>query len=282
MKVLVTGTKGQLGFDVCNELTRRGIENQGIDRDECDITNKQAVLDYIYNYAPDVVVHCAAYTAVDRAESEEHVCRRVNRDGTEYIALACKTINAKMVYISTDYVFNGEGDKFFEVDDETGPLNMYGLTKLEGEEQVRKILEKYFIVRISWVFGVNGNNFINTMLRLAGGNKELKIVADQIGSPTFTYDLAPLICDMIETEKYGIYHATNEGECSWAEFAEHIFKVAGQNVLVHHITTEEYPTKAVRPKNSRLSKKSLDEAGFKRLPDWKDAVERYIKQYNGK
>ncbi len=282
MKVLVTGTKGQLGFDVCNELTKRGIENQGIDRDECDITNKQAVLDYIYNYAPDVVVHCAAYTAVDRAESEEHVCRRVNRDGTEYISLACKTINAKMVYISTDYVFNGEGDKFFEVDDETGPLNMYGLTKLEGEEQVRKILEKYFIVRISWVFGVNGNNFINTMLRLAGGNKELKIVADQIGSPTFTYDLAPLICDMIETEKYGTYHATNEGECSWAEFAEHIFKVAGQNVLVHHITTEEYPTKAVRPKNSRLSKKSLDEAGFKRLPDWKDAVERYIKQYNGK
>ena len=282
MKVLVTGTKGQLGFDVCNELTRRGIENQGIDRDECDITNKQAVLDYIYNYAPDVVVHCAAYTAVDRAESEEHVCRRVNRDGTEYIALACKTINAKMVYISTDYVFNGEGDKFFEVDDETGPLNMYGLTKLEGEEQVRKILEKYFIVRISWVFGVNGNNFINTMLRLSGGNKELQIVADQIGSPTFTYDLAPLICDMIETEKYGRYHATNEGECSWAEFAEHIFKVAGQNVLVHHITTEEYPTKAVRPKNSRLSKKSLDEAGFKRLPDWKDAVERYIKQYNGK
>lgn len=282
MKVLVTGTKGQLGFDVCNELTRRGIENQGIDRDECDITNKQAVLDYIYNYAPDVVVHCAAYTAVDRAESEEHVCRRVNRDGTEYIALACKTINAKMVYISTDYVFNGEGDKFFEVDDETGPLNMYGLTKLEGEEQVRKIVEKYFIVRISWVFGVNGNNFINTMLRLAGGNKELKIVSDQIGSPTFTYDLAPLICDMIETEKYGTYHATNEGECSWAEFAEHIFKVAGQNVLVHHITTEEYPTKAVRPKNSRLSKKSLDEAGFRRLPDWKDAVERYIKQYNGK
>ena len=282
MKVLVTGTKGQLGFDVCNELTKRGIENQGIDRDECDITNKQAVLDYIYNYAPDVVVHCAAYTAVDRAESEEHVCRRVNRDGTEYIALACKTINAKMVYISTDYVFNGEGDKFFEVDDKTGPLNMYGLTKLEGEEQVRKILEKYFIVRISWVFGVNGNNFINTMLRLAGGNKELQIVADQIGSPTFTYDLAPLICDMIETEKYGTYHATNEGECSWAEFAEHIFKVAGQNVLVHHITTEEYPTKAVRPKNSRLSKKSLDEAGFKRLPDWKDAVERYIKQYNGK
>lgn len=282
MKVLVTGTKGQLGFDVCNELTKRGIENKGIDRDECDITNKQAVLDYIYNYAPDVVIHCAAYTAVDRAESEEHVCRRVNRDGTEYIALACKTINAKMVYISTDYVFNGAGDKFFEVDDETDPLNIYGLTKLEGEEQVRKILEKYFIVRISWVFGVNGNNFINTMLRLSGGNKELKIVSDQIGSPTFTYDLAPLICDMIETEKYGIYHATNEGECSWAEFAEHIFHVAGQNVLVHHIKSEEYPTKAVRPKNSRLSKKSLDNAGFKRLPDWEDAVERYIKQYNGK
>lgn len=282
MKVLVTGIKGQLGFDICNELAKRGIEHQGIDRDECDITNKQAVFDYIYNYAPDVVVHCAAYTAVDRAESEEHICRRVNRDGTEYIALACKTINAKMVYISTDYVFNGEGDKYFEVNDAAGPLNIYGLTKLEGEEQIKKILDKYFIIRTSWVFGVNGNNFINTMLRLASGNKELKIVSDQIGSPTFTYDLAPLVCDMIETEKYGIYHATNEGLCSWAEFAEYIFQVAGLNVVVHHITTEEYPTKAQRPKNSRLSKSSLDEAGFKRLPDWKDAVKRYIEQYNGK
>ena len=282
MKVLVTGVKGQLGFDVCNELTKRGIENIGIDRDECDITNKQAVLDYIYNYAPDMVIHCAAYTAVDRAESEEHVCRRVNSDGTEYIALACKTINAKMVYISTDYVFEGVGDNFYEVDDKTSPKNIYGKTKLEGEEHVKRLLDKYFIVRISWVFGINGNNFINTMLRLSQGSKELKIVADQIGSPTFTYDLAPLICDMIETDKYGTYHATNEGECSWAEFAEHIFSVAGQNVLVHHITSEEYPTKAIRPKNSRLSKKSLDNAGFKRLPDWKDAVARYIKQYNGK
>ena len=244
MKVLVTGIKGQLGFDICNELAKRGIEHQGIDRDECDITNKQAVFDYIYNYAPDVVVHCAAYTAVDRAESEEHICRRVNRDGTEYIALACKTINAKLVYISTDYVFNGEGDKYFEVNDAAGPLNIYGLTKLEGEEQIKKILDKYFIIRTSWVFGVNGNNFINTMLRLASGNKELKIVSDQIGSPTFTYDLAPLICDMIETDKYGTYHATNEGLCSWAEFAEYIFQVAGLNIVVHHITTEEYPTKA--------------------------------------
>lgn len=278
MKVLVTGVKGQLGYDVCRELDKRNIENKGIDRDDCDITDENAVLNYIKNYAPDIVVHCAAYTAVDRAEDEKEICYNVNVKGTEYIARACKEIDAKMVYISTDYVFEGVGDTAYEVDDKEAPDNTYGLTKYQGEEEVRKILNKYFIIRISWVFGINGNNFINTMMKLGESRSELNVVADQIGSPTFTYDLAPLICDMIVTDKYGIYHATNEGYCSWAEFAEYIFSVTGQKVLVHHIKSEEYPTKASRPKNSRLSKASLDKAGFKRLPVWQDAVKRYINE----
>lgn len=281
MKVLVTGVKGQLGFDVCKELDKRNIENKGIDRDDCDITDEQAVLSYIKNYAPDVVVHCAAYTAVDRAEDEKEICYNVNVKGTEYIARACKEIDAKMVYISTDYVFEGTGDKAYEVQDNTAPDNTYGITKYQGEEAVRKILSKYFIIRISWVFGINGNNFINTMMKLGESRSELNVVADQIGSPTYTYDTAPLICDMIATEKYGTYHATNEGYCSWADLAEYIFSVTGQKVLVHHIKSEEYPTKASRPKNSRLSKASLDDAGFKRLPDWQDAVKRYINEKLG-
>ena len=282
MKVLVTGVKGQLGFDVCRELDKRSIENKGIDRDDCDITDEQAVLSYIKNYAPDVVVHCAAYTAVDRAEDEKEICYNVNVKGTEYIARACKEIDAKMVYISTDYVFEGTGDKAYEVQDNTAPDNTYGITKYQGEEAVRKILSKYFIIRISWVFGINGNNFINTMMKLGESRSELNVVADQIGSPTYTYDTAPLICDMIATDKYGIYHATNEGYCSWADLAEYIFSVTGQKVLVHHIKSEEYPTKASRPKNSRLSKASLDNAGFKRLPDWQDAVKRYINEKLGR
>lgn len=282
MKVLVTGVKGQLGFDVCKELDKRNIENKGIDRDDCDITDEQAVLSYIKNYAPDVVVHCAAYTAVDRAEDEKEICYNVNVKGTEYIARACKEIDAKMVYISTDYVFEGTGDKAYEVQDKTAPDNTYGITKYQGEEAVRKILSKYFIIRISWVFGINGNNFINTMMKLGESRSELNVVADQIGSPTYTYDTAPLICDMIATEKYGTYHATNEGYCSWADLAEYIFSVTGQKVLVHHIKSEEYPTKASRPKNSRLSKASLDNAGFKRLPDWQDAVKRYINEKLGR
>ena len=282
MKVLVTGVKGQLGFDVCKELDKRNIENKGIDRDDCDITDEQAVLSYIKNYAPDVVVHCAAYTAVDRAEDEKEICYNVNVKGTEYIAHACKEIDAKMVYISTDYVFEGTGDKAYEVQDNTAPDNTYGITKYQGEEAVRKILSKYFIIRISWVFGINGNNFINTMMKLGESRSELNVVADQIGSPTYTYDTAPLICDMIATEKYGTYHATNEGYCSWADLAEYIFSVTGQKVLVHHIKSEEYPTKASRPKNSRLSKASLDNAGFKRLPDWQDAVKRYINEKLGR
>ncbi len=282
MKVLVTGVKGQLGLDVCKELDKRHIENQGIDKDDCDITDETAVLNYIKSYAPDIVVHCAAYTAVDRAEDEKEICFNVNVKGTEYIARVCKEIDAKMVYISTDYVFEGVGETAYEVDDKAAPDNTYGITKYQGEEEVRKILNKYFIIRISWVFGINGNNFINTMMKLGESRNELNIVADQIGSPTFTYDAASLICGMIATDKYGIYHATNEGYCSWADFAEYIFSVTGQKVLVHHIKSEEYPTKASRPKNSRLSKASLDKAGFKRLPDWKNAVKRYIDEKLGR
>ena len=282
MKVLVTGVKGQLGFDVCLELDKRHIENKGIDRDDCDITDETAVLNYIKSYAPDVVIHCAAYTAVDRAEDEKEICYNVNVKGTEYIARACKEVDAKMVYISTDYVFEGVGETAYEIDDKAAPDNTYGITKYQGEEEVRKILNKYFIIRISWVFGINGNNFINTMMKLGESRSELNVVADQIGSPTYTYDTAPLICDMIATEKYGTYHATNEGYCSWADLAEYIFSVTGQKVLVHHIKSEEYPTKASRPKNSRLSKSSLDKAGFKRLPDWKNAVKRYIDEKLGR
>ncbi|WP_066715072.1 dTDP-4-dehydrorhamnose reductase [Clostridium sp. Marseille-P299] len=278
MKVLVTGVKGQLGFDVIKCLNDRNIDNIGADIEEFDITDKEATREFIIKSKADVIIHCSAYTAVDRAEDEKEICKKVNVDGVKNISDVCKEINAKMVYISTDYVFPGVGEDFYEVDDQTAPLSQYGKTKLQGEEVVRSLLDKYFIVRISWVFGVNGNNFVKTMLRLGKERDEINVVADQFGSPTYTADLAPLLCDMIMTEKYGTYHATNEGVCSWADFTEEIFKVAGYKTRVNHITTEEYPTKAVRPKNSRLSKEKLEESGFRKLPKWKDAVRRYMKE----
>lgn len=241
-----------------------------------DLTDARQVEKVIHAYHPDVIIHCAAYTAVDKAEDESDVCMAVNADGTLAIAKAAKDIDAKMVYISTDYVFSGEGNLPFAVDAEKFPVNMYRMTKLFGEQAVQMLLQKYFIIRISWVFGRNGNNFIKTMLRLGKERKELNVVADQWGSPTYTADLAPLICDMIETEKYGVYHATNEGITCWAAFAAVIFKEAGISCEVHPIPTEAYPTRARRPKNSRLSKKSLDMAGFHRLPDWRDALKRYL------
>lgn len=277
MKVLVTGVGGQLGYDVMKELKKRGIDCCGADRAEFDITDFQATKNFIKDYMPDAVIHCSAYTAVDKAEEEIELCRAVNAEGTENIAKVCKDINAKMIYISTDYVFPGTGEHFYEPDDNTAPCNVYGETKLEGELAVKRLLEKYFIVRISWVFGINGNNFIKTMLKLGISRKELSVVADQVGSPTYTADLAILLVDMVLTEKYGIYHATNEGICSWADFAEKIFAAAGLAVKVNHITSEEYPTKATRPKNSRMSKNKLVENGFNRLPSWEDAVERYVK-----
>lgn len=278
MKVLVTGSAGQLGYDVCKVLASRQIENRGVDITDFDITDQNAVNRYLKAYRPDAVIHCSAWTAVDKAEDEPERVEAVNADGTRNIAEACKKIGAKILYLSTDYVFPGTGDRFYEPNDPTGPLSVYGRTKLAGELAVRKLLEKYFIVRISWVFGKNGNNFVKTMLRLAETHTEVNVVCDQIGSPTYTADLAPLLCDMIATEKYGVYHATNEGLCSWAEFAEEIFRVSGKQVKVHAIPTEQYPTKAIRPKNSRMSKACLDLAGFHRLPDWKDALARYWKE----
>ena len=281
MKVLVTGVKGQLGYDVCKVLTQRGIKNVGVDIEDFDITDKFAVETYIKNYAPDTVIHCSAWTAVDAAEDVPEKVATVNADGPRNIAQVCKEICAKMVYISTDYVFPGNGDHFYEVDDETGPTSVYGKTKLSGELAVQETLDNHFIVRISWVFGKNGKNFVRTMLNLAETRSELDVVCDQIGSPTYTADLAPLLCDMIETEKYGTYHATNEGTCSWAEFAEEIFRLAGKDVKVNHILSKNYPAKAKRPLNSRMSKQKLEDTGFRRLPTWQDALTRYIEVLKG-
>lgn len=276
MKVLVTGVKGQLGYDVMKVLEARNMECLGADIEDFDITDAQATSVVIKNYHPDAVIHCSAYTAVDKAEDNAELCRAVNVQGTRNIAAACREIDAKMIYISTDYVFPGTGGHEYEIDDPTGPLGVYGQTKLEGEHAVRELLAKHFIVRISWVFGISGNNFVKTMLRLGKERSEVNVVCDQIGSPAYTADLALLLCDMVVTGKYGTYHATNEGYCSWAEFAQEIFRQAGYAAKVNFIPTSEYPTRAKRPLNSRMSKKSLDEAGFSRLPDWKDAVKRYL------
>lgn len=278
MKILVTGVKGQLGYDVIKVLNRRNIECLGVDIDDFDITDFDATQKFIKNYNPTAIIHCSAYTAVDKAEDNKELCRLVNFQGAKNIALVCKEIDAKMIYISTDYIFPGVGDLEYEINDEVAPLSVYGQTKLEGEIAVKDILNKYFIVRISWVFGKNGNNFIKTMLRLGKEKQEVNVVCDQIGSPTYTADLAVLLCDMVITNKYGIYHATNEGFCSWAEFAQEIFRQANYNTKVNFITTDMYPTKAKRPENSRMSKKSLDLNGFNRLPDWKDALSRYLKE----
>lgn len=276
MKVLVTGATGQLGWAVMKELEKRGIDCRGTGSKDLDITDRDAVMQYIEMYRPDAVIHCAAYTAVDKAEDEPEICRKVNADGTSYIAEACKMVDAKMIYISTDYVFGDDGNKPHEVDDPPHPLNVYGQTKWEGEEAVQRILEKYFIVRISWVFGEHGNNFVKTMLRLGKTQREISVVADQFGAPTYTADLAPLLCDMVMTEKYGTYHACNSDCCSWAEFAQEIFKVAKMDVKVIPIRTEEYPAKAERPRNSRLSNINLEKNGFKALAFWKNAVQEYI------
>lgn len=276
MRVLVTGVKGQLGYDVVNELTKRNIEAVGVDIDEMDITDKASVEKVIGEAAPDAVIHCAAYTAVDAAEDNVEICRKVNRDGTQNIADMCKKLDIKMLYISTDYVFDGQGTRPWEPDDEQHPLNAYGQTKYEGELAVKNTLEKYFVVRIAWVFGVNGKNFIKTMLNLAKTRDSLTVVNDQFGSPTYTYDLARLLVDMILTDKYGFYHATNEGIITWYDFAVEIFKTAGIEMKVTPVTSEAYAAKARRPYNSRMSKDKLTANGFELLPPWQDALKRYI------
>lgn len=278
MKVLVTGATGLLGGEVVDVLKSRNIECRGIGSKDLDITQEGKVHKYIKAYRPDAVIHCAAYTDADKAESEPEKCRAVNALGTAYIAEACREIDTKMIYISTDYVFGDDGDRPHEVNDPVHPLNVYGQTKWEGEEAVRRILRKYFIVRISWVFGEHGNNFVKTMLRLGQTHKEISVVADRFGAPTYTADLAPLLCDMAQTEKFGTYHACNSGCCSWAEFAEEIFRQAHMDVKVKHIATEEYPTKARRPKNSRLDTGILKDSDFGSLPEWMKAVECFISE----
>ena len=278
MKVLVTGVTGQLGYDVAKELERRHIEYKGVGSKDMDLTVPSEVEKVVAAYHPDAVIHCAAYTAVDKAEDEYGSAMDVNAKGTLALAKAAKKIDAKMLYISTDYVFKGQGTEAFTVDASAAPLNVYGLTKLFCEEAVQMELTKYFIVRISWVFGKNGNNFIKTMLRLGQTHDELTVVADQWGSPTYTADLAPLLCDMISTDAYGIYHATNEGITNWAEFAAYVMEQAHLSCKVRPIPSSDYPTKAVRPLNSRLDNSSLNKAEFSKLPDWKDALRRYLKE----
>ena len=302
MKVFVTGVNGQLGHDVMNELNKRGYEGLGSDIAECysgvadgsavttmpyvslDITDEEKVKKVIEEYKPDAIVHCAAWTAVDMAEDDDKVekVRAINADGTKYIAEACKEIDSKMVYISTDYVFNGQGERPWQPDDKNyEPLNVYGQTKLEGELNVSGILDKYFIVRIAWVFGLNGKNFIKTMVNVGKSHDEVRVVNDQIGTPTYTLDLSVLLVEMIETDKYGYYHATNDDNdeyISWYDFTKEIYRQAGMNTKVIPVSTEEYGlSKAKRPFNSRLDKSKLIENGFKPLPSWKDALGRYLK-----
>jgi dTDP-4-dehydrorhamnose reductase len=276
MKVLVTGAMGQLGKDVLFRLHRMQIPCRGTGRADLDITDREAVLAAVKAYNPDAVIHCAAFTDVDRAEEEREPCRTVNVDGTRNLALACRASGAKLLYVSTDFVFGGEGNAPYETDSPRSPLNYYGLTKAMGEDEVRSITDRHFIVRTSWVFGRGGNNFVETMLRLGGQNVEVSVVSDQTGSPTYATDLAKLLCAMVLTERYGTYHAAGEGFCSRSRFAQEIFRQAGLPVSVRPVLSKEYPSRAARPSDSRLSTVSLAAGGFSRLPCWQDALKRYL------
>lgn len=278
MKVIVTGVKGQLGYDIVRELKERSYDDVlGIDVDDLDITESQSVKKFMIKEKPDVIIHCAAYTEVDKAEDNEALCYDVNVNGTKYLVEAAKTHDAKFVYISTDYVFSGDKEGQYDIKDLPNPKSVYGKSKYLGEiETIRH--SKHFIIRISWVFGKNGSNFIKTMLRLGNVRDELSVVSDQIGSPTYTYDLSRLIADMIETDKYGVYHATNEGICSWYELASEVFKQTNKAIDLKPIMSSQYPTKAIRPMNSSMSKQSLVDNGFRLLESWQDAVKRYLKE----
>lgn len=280
MKVLVTGVNGQLGYDVVKELEKREHQAVGVDRERMDLTSTEQIKECIETVKPEAIIHCAAYTAVDKAEDEEELCTRVNAIATKEIAKHAKELDIPMIYISTDYVFDGTKDGEYKEEDTPNPINVYGKTKYEGELYVQELLEKYYIVRISWVFGENGNNFIDTMLRLSNDRDSLNVINDQIGSPTYTKDLAKLLVDMIETDKYGIYHATNDGYCTWYDFAKAIFNVSDINIEVNPIVTSEYPTKAKRPMNSKMNKDKLNINGFIKLRAWKDALKNYIETIN--
>lgn len=274
--ILVTGSTGQLGSDVVKELLKRGYSTLSPNRSEFNLCSEDSIRNYILNSNCEAIVHCAAYTQVDKAEDEKDLCIKINATATKHIAKCAKILDIPMIYISTDYVFDGTKDGEYTENDETNPINIYGESKLAGEKYVQEILDKYYIVRTSWVFNINGKNFIETMLRLSKANNQLSIVNDQIGSPTYTKDLSRLLVDMLETSKYGLYHATNEGYCSWYEFADTIFKLANINIDIKAINSNEYASRAKRPMNSKLSKDKLIEYGFKPLPHWEDALKDYL------
>ena len=277
MKYLITGGTGQLGYDIIKELINRNEKDYlAPSSKKMDITNQKQVEKIILNYKPDIIFHCAAYTAVDKAEEDKENCYNINVNGTKNIVSVAEKINAKVVYISTDYVFDGTKKTEYETEDITNPINYYGYTKLLGEKEVQQ-LNDYLIVRISWVFGENGKNFVKTMLNLAETKTELSIVSDQIGSPTYTKDLSKLLLDMIENNKKGLFFATNEDFCSWYEFAEYIFKINNINIKLNKVLTKDYKTLAKRPLNSKLSKNKLAEEGLTRLPSWQDATSRFCK-----
>jgi dTDP-4-dehydrorhamnose reductase len=282
MRVVVTGAAGQLGQDVLKELDLKNHQIFGTDRSKLDLSNEADVQAYILDVKPDVILHCAAYTNVDAAESDEETAYHVNGLATEYLAKAAKQIGAKILYVSTDYVFDGTASNPYEVDEPTKPLGAYGRTKLAGEQLLQKHLEQFFIVRTAWVFGINGNNFVKTMIRLGKERGEIGVVHDQVGSPTYTVDLAEFMIELMETDKYGIYHATNSGVCSWYEFAVEIFKQAGMNVKVNPLTSDQFPRPAARPKYSVLSKKRIEEQGLTPLRDWKEALAAYLKETSDK
>lgn len=276
MRLLVTGVKGQLGYDIVRACREANLEAIGVDIDEMDITDYDQVAQVINQSQVNGVIHCGAYTAVDKAETEIEACSLVNVQGTRNIARVCRELNLKMMYFSTDYVFDGQGDRPWQVDDKPSPINVYGQSKYQGEQAVQELLKQYFIIRISWVFGINGNNFVKTMLRLGQEKGELNVVDDQFGAPTYTRDLAQLAVAMIKSDQYGIYHATNEGDISWYEFAKEIFNQAQLNVKVNPVSSAEFVSAAKRPANSKMDKSQLDKAGFGRLPSWQDALKRYL------
>lgn len=273
MRVMVTGSNGQLGHDVVRVLEEKKINYIGVDIEQLDITNEREVSKFIKEYKPTVVIHCAAYTAVDKAEENRHDCYDINVMGTRYLVRAAKKIGADLVYISTDYVFDGTGDKPFNIESKPNPVNYYGKTKYEGELEVISEISNYFIIRISWAFGLNGNNFVKTMLRLSESNNEISVVSDQIGSPTYTYDLAYAIYDLIYSKSYGVHHITNEGFCSWNEFAQKIFQLANKQVIIKEIKSVDYNSAAKRPNNSRLEKNQI------RLREWEKALQHFLEEY---
>jgi dTDP-4-dehydrorhamnose reductase/dTDP-4-dehydrorhamnose 3,5-epimerase len=278
LKFMVTGVNGQLGHDVMTQLKDMDYNVIAPRRDEFDLTIIEQVKKYIIEEKPDVIIHCAAYTAVDKAEDEKDLCYSVNVEGTRAVAEAANEVNAKVVFISTDYVFDGLGQEPHSEEKEPSPINYYGYTKEQGEKIVRELIDKHFVVRTSWVYGLYGNNFVRTMLKLAESRNEINVVSDQIGAPTYTKDLAEFVVNLVQTKRYGTYHGVNEGCCSWHEFAESIFKKSGINMIVNPISTEDYPTRAKRPLNSRLSKEKTTKADLDRMPHWKNALDRFLNE----